>query len=135
MVDARRQEQPVLTIKPLLVRGIPPWLAMTGHKVDGVVDPGNATTRFDPADALLKQALALACSNNRQTIGLRNGPVVRHDLLEPTFPHLEIVRSCRLDCMRRGGDRRGFVAYQAQQGLGERRRQLREVDTLQTVAV
>jgi hypothetical protein len=42
MVNRRRQEEAVLTIKPLLVGCIAPGLAMACNKMSGIIDAGDA---------------------------------------------------------------------------------------------
>ena len=47
LIDARRQEQPVFTVEPLLVARIPPGLAVAGDEVGRMIYLRDSPASFD----------------------------------------------------------------------------------------
>ena len=44
MIDARRQQQAIFAVEPLLVGRVPPRLAMAGDQVDRIFDAGDTAS-------------------------------------------------------------------------------------------
>jgi hypothetical protein len=91
VVNARRQEQPVLAVKALFVRGIPPGLAMARDEMNRVLNPGYLTPRFNLTYAVLEKALPLPRPDDGRPIRFWNGGVVGHLSLQPTLPRIEVI--------------------------------------------
>ena len=64
VIDAWRQEQPVLTIETFFIRAVTPRLAMASDQMDRIRDARDAAALFDFHDTLLEQALATSCSDD-----------------------------------------------------------------------
>src|SRR5690606_9050276 len=58
MVDARRQQQPVLAVEPLLIGRVTPWLAVAGSQVLVTIHSSDAAGTLDRHHPLLEEALA-----------------------------------------------------------------------------
>jgi hypothetical protein len=109
----------ILAVQPLLVGGSPPWLAMTCHEVGGIFDAGDPTSTFDPRYAITEQPLPTPRLNEREPIGLGNGPVFIDAALYVHLPVIQIIGGNRLD--RCAGRTNGIhlPANQPEQDLGE----------------
>ena len=95
MVDARCEQETVVAVQSFGVRGISPRLAVTGHKVGGIVDARDATTLLDACHALTKDALPVARSNKSEAIGLGDRTIGDDLLLELRLPTCRGRRSAR----------------------------------------
>src|SRR5512134_2478606 len=59
MINAWSQEQSILAVQSLLVRRVPPGLAVTGDEVHGVLNAGDAAAGFNPGHPFSEQALSI----------------------------------------------------------------------------
>jgi hypothetical protein len=91
VVNTRGQEQPVLSVQSLLVRGISPGLTMARDQMNRVLNPGYPTSRFKLAYAVLEKALPLACPNDGRPIRFWDGCVVGHLTLQVAFPEIKVI--------------------------------------------
>ena len=135
VIDRRSEEKAILAVQPLLVGGIPPWLAMTCHEVRGVFDAGDPTSAFDPRHAITEQPLPTPRPNEREPIGLGNARVFLDPALDLHFPGIQIIGGNRLD--RCAGRTNGIhlPADQPEENLGEQFRDFSQIDRLQAIAV
>jgi hypothetical protein len=72
VVDRRSQHETVLAVEALWIRAVSPWLAMTGAKVFGLIDAGDATPCLEFLNALTKLALAASGKHEGRAVGLRD---------------------------------------------------------------
>lgn len=54
-----------LSVEPLLVRRVAPWLAVARYEVNWILDAGDSALRFDQLDALLEEPLPAASEEQR----------------------------------------------------------------------
>ena len=62
----------------------------------GIFDARNAASCFDLTHPFFEQALSVPGTNDREPLGFRYRGIIDELLLEPTFPHIEIVSCNRL---------------------------------------
>src|SRR5260370_858088 len=91
MVDARCQEQTVLSVQPFYVGGVSPRFAMAGHQMAEIVHARNAAGGFDLHYALLEKTLADSCTNDGLAICLGHGNIGLNLFFEPSFPDIQII--------------------------------------------
>jgi len=91
VIDAGRQQQPVLPVDTLLVRRIPPGLAVAGHKVNRVLDSGDPAPLFDLHHPLFEQALPAPCPDDCLALGVLNRRVGGDAFFQPVLPNIEVV--------------------------------------------
>ena len=72
MINAWGQEQSILAVQSLLVRRVPPRLAVTGDEVHGVVDAGDAAAGFNPGHPFSEHTLSIPSPNDCPPFGFRN---------------------------------------------------------------
>jgi hypothetical protein len=119
VIDARRQQQAVFTVKALFVAGIAPGLAVAGNKVNRVVDPGDSASSLDQHDPLLEETLATPRPDDCFAIGFPDGAISCDSLLKPVFPDIKVVAGDRarnvrgLRCLGSEDQRTGLPADQA----------------------
>ena len=90
VVYTRGQEEPVLAIQSLLIRGITPGLAMARDEMNRVLNPGYPAPRFDFAHTILEDALPVPRPDDCQPIGFGHGGVIKQ---LPPYTDKEIVFS------------------------------------------
>src|SRR5215813_1125563 len=100
MINARRKEQPVLTVEPLLVGRIPPRLTVTSHQMYRIVDTRDPTSGLDLADPVFEQPLPLPCPDQSEPICFRYSGIICDLLLELAFPKVQIISRNRLNTPR-----------------------------------
>jgi hypothetical protein len=87
MVDAGREKQPILGLKPLLVIAISPRLAMASPEMNWVIDVRDSATALNLHHTLLKEPLAATRNNKGLTLGGWDGCVTINLGLNVVFPH------------------------------------------------
>jgi hypothetical protein len=108
MIDAGRQQKPILSVQAFVVCGIPPRLAVTGPQVRGIVNARNAAESLNRHHPLLEETLASPSGDDRFSIGRWNTDVSIHFGLNVVFPQFQVRIShghapvsldrVRLDC-------------------------------------
>jgi hypothetical protein len=86
VISVRREQEAVVTIEPLLVCGIAPWLAVTGPQVLDAIDAGEAACALDQHDVVLELPLAPPREDERPSFGLTDIRVGLHALELVRFP-------------------------------------------------
>src|SRR5579863_9083819 len=125
MIDARSQEQTVLSIQPFFVGRVSPRFAMAGHQMTEIVNARDAAVGFDPHYALFEKTLTHSCANDGLTVCLGHGNIALNLFLEPSFPHIQVVARHDLAVFDSGIDcsackqRSDLVSYQAAEHLSE----------------
>jgi hypothetical protein len=87
VVDAGCEQQPVFSVEPLFVVGIPPWLAVTSHEVGRPVYPCDPAPSFMLKHTLLEEPLASPGTDDGLSICFGDGDVLcdgdRRQLFSP----------------------------------------------------
>ena len=135
VVNARRKKKAVLPVEPLFIRRIPPRLAMAGNQVGRVVNPGDAAALLNLTYPFLEEPLSAPRPDESFAIGGNDCRIARNLLLQPRFPHIQIVGRHRQDVARCLRDDLSLIAYEADQGVRHILWHFREVDGLNAIPV
>src|ERR1700704_2903452 len=108
---------------------------MAGDQMHWIFNTGDATSSFDFADPVFEQSLTTPCADERKSFGFPYGGIVSDLLLKLPFPGVEIIGRKRHYVARDHLKSRNLRANQTHQHFGEGRRDLGQVDGLQTVPV
>ena len=100
VVDARREKKTVLPVEPLSICRVPPGLAMAGDQVCRVVNLGNAAALLNLTYSFLEDSLSAPRPDESFAIGGNDCGIARNLLLQPRFPHVQIVGRHRQDVAR-----------------------------------
>jgi hypothetical protein len=96
-------------IEPLVIRRIPPGLAVARDEVSRVVDCRDPASPLNLHNALLEQALPAPGPNDRLPIGVSDRGIRGHPLFQSMLPNIKVVARFDLVNLAVGidSDRRG----------------------------
>src|SRR5690606_13975980 len=134
MVNVGRQQQPVISVQPLLVARVTPRLAVTGAEVLNLIHLCHATATLDSLHVLLEQALPAARHHDGLPSRLWNVRIGNHALHLMGFPLDKPDRGRRVSAISQPShikDRPGFPSDEIRKRCCEVARQERQVHPLQ----
>jgi hypothetical protein len=90
VVDAGREEQPVLAVQTLTIAAIAPRFAVTRAEMNGIVNASDAAVFLELHDALFEKPLATTGSDERFSLCGRDAHVLIHLGFYVVLPNLDI---------------------------------------------
>ena len=108
---------------------------MAGNQVRRIFNPGNAAASLNLTYPFLEQPLSAPRPDESFAIGCNDCRIARDLLLQPCFPHVQIVRWHRQDVARRVRDDLSLIAYEADQGVRHILWHFRQVHGLNAIPV